>query len=180
MYPLDTLGTVNTILAILAGLITLAGVASGAIVGFSPYFKTQRRLIRNLRARVFVISESSDESQAEIDSLTAEGGMLSPAQVKWLAPNNLEAIGQGKAIVVFHYPKGQSEDEENPLLTEVLNMAKIKDNPVLVYAPGIQLNKLDWARTQTGNRACSTTRLRLMSDIWAAICVLPVLGKDGH
>ena len=155
--------------------IGLAGLIVGLISGFgvawlskvSGWFRKERRLSRNLRVHVFLVAQEAKQMEYVQRCLTGVGGMLSKNQVSAVSLQDLEIqmSQERRILVVVHANVLQQALDQNVVC---------KSMPLLIYCPPDRNVDRNFIAERLGgwNIAMSNYPLRLMSDIWAAMCTL--------
>jgi len=150
----------------------LVGFLGAVYLGAARFFRKESRLSKNLTLPVYLVAEHSDNMGLIRDSLTADGGMLPPKQVHIITDNQLSEI-PAKSIVVVYYVK--PEGDSNLLLADVMAKKTSPHSiPLLVYSPDNgAVTPADRKELNKVQAAISNYPIRLMSDIWATMCIFP-------
>ena len=126
---------------------------------------------------VFLVEEQDNDMESVYNKLIAKGGMLSSKQVHRIKFDELSADQiTASALVVIHYTYPGSESGTNAVLTKVLGIIPpSSQTPILVYSPSPgAVTKTDMGTLAERQAVLSNFPFRLMSDIWAAMCILPI------
>ena len=164
----------------------------------SRFLKKEYRITKNLGVPVYFVSHSHQDVAILIERLTPKGGMLSRKQVKSLLPEDLDMIKTRQCLVIVYCNQikdagpmdspatepGTTKSEARPQSLSIDLVKKVQDDkatcmsiPVLVYAPDGRFADEDMKYLSKKQIAISQFPLRLMSDIWAAMCTLQMHKK---
>ena len=162
------------VLQIASYAISIIGCIGAVWFALTRWVKKEYRLSRNLTAPVYLVADQKQDIDPIGDLLKAEGGMLSEKQVHVITGKQLGEIPPKKAvIVVVYYTKPAGE--RNPLLQAVMEKVSPFSIPLLVYSPDTHaVTEQDRNAINDKQGAISNYPLRLLSDIWATMCVVPL------
>ena len=156
---------------------SLIGFAGAIWFALTRWVKKEYRLSRNLTLPVYLVAEDANRSDMEkLQRLMVQGkGMLSKKQVHFVGTDIDSIPGKKAALVVFYYSDRQGH-ARNPLLEKMMiEKTSNSSTPLLIYTPDRgAVTEEDMAAINTKQAAISNYPLRLLSDIWATMCVLPV------
>jgi len=190
----------SLILSIILSILAILAALGTGVLAASRFFRKERRLFRNMDIPVFLVEEKAGDMQDIADRLIVKDGMfqdglierVKPAwrylisgapfgpQVQRVMVDDLKKKLDNKpALVVVYYkapPIGAGS--ANKVLEKVIEVVPASMT-ILVYAPDNKaVTPSDWKVLNERGSAVSNLPIRLMSDIWAAMCILPMNPKE--